>query len=420
MDEQSQWHSVSRFNADPRVTDALAFPTPLRIFDSTLRKILLTPGISPPTDELLEIAAALDRAGVRDVVLNVHWWGDSRPNKREWALLAAVLEGGFGFDVTVYADATLPREGNAISPRDALDQVRALGAQTIELPYLLPRADGRGPSGSPDELHGLCAHAHSIGLAPVLGLSDVGRADFGRATQVANQAIELGCLRISLLDSYSSMSVEAMTLFCNEFRRHLERPVDLSMHVHNDFGLGSALALAAAGGGVNPDVSVNSVSYRSGFAALQEVVTALEVLYDVRTGIDLRQLQSLADLVTRCTGLSNLMHPITGPHQYLRDDPEGILDYLRDGPDSFPVATSCLAPALTGGHVTAVWGDRHATSTVRAKLGQLGLPAGRELVELVYRSIEQAVDARTSYPRWLSEAEVDALCRSAAAELGLG
>lgn len=420
MPATSGRHCVSPFDFDARITETLRFPEPLRIFDSTLRKILLTPGISPPIDELLDIAASLDRAGVGEVVLNVHWWGDEQPNKREWALLRAVLESDFSFNVTVYADATLPRDGNRITPQSAMEQVRSLGATTIELPFLIARDDGGGSSSSLEDLEGLCAHARETGLSTVLGLSDVGRADFELAVGAANQAVEDGCARVNLLDSYSSLSVEGMKLFCTEFRRRLERPVDLSMHAHNDFGLGTALAVAAASCGINPDVSVNSVSYRSGFAALQEVVTSLELLYDVRTGIDLSQLQSLADQVTACTGLPNVMDPITGPHQHLRDDPEGTLDYLRDGPDAYPVATSCMAPSLTGGRIAVVWGDRHATSTVRAKLQELELPVSDELVRLTYDAIEEAVDATTTYPRWVTEAQVEELCRAAAARLGVG
>ena len=249
----------------------------------------------------------------------------------------------------------------------------------------------------------------------MLGLSDVGRVDFGLAVDAANHAVEQGCTRVNLLDSYSSLSVDGMKLFCTEFRRSLHTPVEMSMHAHNDFGLGSALAVAAASCGVHPDVSVNSISYRSGFAALQEVVTSLELLYDVPTGIDMSRLQSLADQVTACTGLPDVMDPITGRHQYLRDDPEGILDYLRDGPDAFPVATSCMTPSLTGGQMMIAWGDRHATSTVRAKLKQLNLPITDELVRVVYDAIEKAVSDTTSYPRWASEARVDQLCRDAAA-----
>ena len=207
-------------------------------------------------------------------------------------------------------------------------------------------------------------------------------------------------------------------MFCTDFRARLDQAVPLSMHAHNDFGLGTALAVTATTSGVNPDVSVNSISYRSGFAALQEVVMTLELLYDVRTGIDLHRLQALADQVSACTGIVNPLAPITGAHQFLRDDAEGILDYLRDGPEAFPVATSCMAPSLTGSKASAVWGDRHATSTVRAKLRQLGLPDSEELVKAVYYAIVGAVESRTTYPRWASESEVEQICRTAATTLG--
>ena len=95
----------------------------------------------------------------------------------------------------------------------------------------------------------------------------------------------IGTLRLDLMDSTSSLGPEAMKVFIRRYRSHLIRDVPVTMHVHDDFGLATAGAIAAATAGASPDVSVAGVSYRAGFAPLEEVVTSLEVLYGVDTSI---------------------------------------------------------------------------------------------------------------------------------------
>ena len=109
-------------------------------------------------------------------------------------------------------------------------------------------------------------------------LTDPGRMPFDGVVADSNVGLREGADRIDISDSYSSLGPEAMKLFVSSLRSGLERPVPLSMHTHNDFGLANASAIATACSGAYPDVAVNGLSYRSGFASLEEVVVALELL----------------------------------------------------------------------------------------------------------------------------------------------
>ena len=62
----------------------------------------------------------------------------------------------------------------------------------------------------------------------------------------------------------------AHPLFVRRYRRGLVKDVPVTMHMHDDFGLATAGAIAAATVGASPDVSVAGVSYRCGFAPLEE------------------------------------------------------------------------------------------------------------------------------------------------------
>ena len=125
---------------------------------------------------------------------------------------------------------------------------------------------------------------------------------FAYLVDKSNEALAHGATRLELADSYSSLSPEGMKTVVRRLRSQLTRPVPLTVHIHNDFGLATAGAIAAVTAGAHPDVSVNGVSYRSGFAALEEVVVSLELLYDLRAGIDMASLQTLSQVVEEQTG----------------------------------------------------------------------------------------------------------------------
>ncbi len=95
-------------------------------------------------------------------------------------------------------------------------------------------------------------------------------------------------------------------------------------------------------------MALNGISYRSGFAALEEVVVALDVLYGVDTGIRLDKLQWAAD------ELASIMRfpipplkPVVGFHQFLRGgahDIEKMLDGRLPRPNS-PIWAVATVPS---------------------------------------------------------------------------
>ena len=90
--------------------------------------------------------------------------------------------------------------------------------------------------------------------------------------------------------------------------------IPLEFHVHNDFGLagGSALAAVCAGADVI-HTAVNGLGERTGNLALEETVAALEMLLDVRTGVDLSQLTRLSRLVEEISKVHpSINKPVVG------------------------------------------------------------------------------------------------------------
>lgn len=408
---------VSPLNAAPAVQDTYAFPDPLVIYDSTVRKILYTPGLRPPVDKLLRVCSALEEVGVREIILCVNSWGDATPERVEHQVAREILSRGFAFRTTVLADSLLPSrvDGTGHFPNSAVEAVSMLGdigARTIAV-LLRVLTDPNARARQLERLTEVLAYGRSLEMTCVVGLPDVGRMPLQDAVGLANEAIGLGAARIDLVDSFSSLSPEAMKLFIRTFRDQLVTAVPVTMHAHDDFGLGTACAIAAASAGAHPDVSVNGLSYRSGFAALEEVALSLEVLYGVKTNLRLDRLRWLGDVVAECAGLPTPpLKAITGAHAFMADNPGWVTRYLENGADGFPPPATCFKPSMVGGQTQAVWGHHHSIGVLEAKLRQMGIVATNEQVTAIRRQIEVRVDALETYPRWLTEAEVEKICKA--------
>ncbi|BDZ51341.1 hypothetical protein GCM10025867_35820 [Frondihabitans sucicola] len=415
-------HNVSAFNADPEVRDHLDFPEPLRLIDSTLRKSLFTAGATTTTAGFLRMASALGELGVRDESVNVNWAGSTNPSPQELALVRAIASRDFGFALNVYADTLIGngRDPKPVTTRQTVDVLVEAGVGILG-PGIVEAPDDDAQLRQKDELAAYFEYARSVGVTTTITLAQVGLRDFGRLVEMSRYAVSLGATRLDLMDSTSSLSVDAMTVFVRRFRDLVGREVPITMHMHDEFGLATAGAVAAATVGASPDVSMNGVSYRSGFAPLEEVVLALETLYGVDTGIELNRIESVSRLVARETGIPvPPLKPLTGGYAFLKHMPGDAAAAIPGDQSVFPPVSHGLVPSRMGQEMTWVWGGLSSDGMTRA----LGHRAGEELspaeVSAVRRVLDAEVGAIDRYPRWLAPDDAIASLTEAVAILRAG
>ena len=288
-----------------------------------------------------------------------------------------------------------------VDPVSVVELFAAMGAAAIS-PGVLPAPDIEAETRQLAELEVLIGRIRETGLDATVIIAQCGRRDFDQMMRAINVAVDAGAVRIDFMDSTSSLSTDAMGLFVRTVRSRLIAPVALTMHAHDDFGLGTANAVAAAVAGASPDVSVNGVSYRCGFAPLEEVVTTLEILYGVDTGIELDQLTSLSQVVARETGVPvPALKPIVGEYAYLKHTPGDVLACLNGGERAFPPVSGSLHADVVGADVRWVWDTYSTPAMVRAYGVSRGLVLDESEVEAVYIALDAAVRAIENYPRWL-------------------
>lgn len=420
---QQGHHWVSPYNYDRRITEGFHFPDPVTIYDGTLRKLILTPGVRPTVDDMLRVAEGLESAGVCEVIMNISGWGDPTPNRTQYEVARAVLAHKFRFHVNLWGEYFMPRPmyraiyDDPNIARNTLEMLAGLGADTVIVPLRYNQ-----PGGGQDDaqrqamwLEQIFASARSLGVSVSVDLIDLGRTPFEALVKDAQKYIDLGARHLGLLDSLGSLSPEATKLVVRSLHERLSKRVPMVLHVHDDFGMATANAIACASAGGYPDVAVNGLSYRSGHASFEQVVVSLEILYGVSTGIDLGSLKKLSDLVWEVSRVPRrMLQPVTGPLSFVRDSASGAVPVLRNGPNGWPPSQSCFMPGLVGQTPSVAWGIHTSNFLIEVKLSQLGIPASPDLVQGIRREFQKRLDGRTAYPFWVTDVEMEEICRALA------
>lgn len=411
--------NVSAANFWPETIAAASFPNSTPILDSTLRKTYFTAGNTTTLAGFIRIAEALVELGVTDTCLNVTWSGDTDPTPQDWALMTAILGADLPLRVNVWSDVLLGngRDPLPIDPRDGLRRLVDAGARYIA-PGIVPAPDADSGLRQRDQLDEHFALATELGVVTTITLAQVGLRDFDELVRVSAHAARAGAVRLDLMDSTSSLSPQAMSQFVRRFRAGIASDVAITMHAHDEFGLATANALAAVAEGAAPDVSVNGMSYRAGFAPLEEVVLALEVLHGVDTGIHLDRIAATSRIVARESGLPvPQLKPLTGEFAHLKHMPGDAALAISQGDRAFPPISHGLVPPVMGAEVTWVWGAASSIAQTRALASACGYELSSDQLRIVRQALDAEVSAIASYPRWLSPSQARAALERAVLNL---
>jgi D-citramalate synthase len=143
------------------------------------------------------------------------------------------------------------------------------------------------------------AYAKERGLIVELSGEDASRADPDFIRKVYAGGLDRGADRLCFCDTVGLLTPERVA----ELIPHLCL-APLSIHCHDDLGMGMANTIAALRAGAGcAHATVNGLGERAGNVAFEELVMALEILYDHRTGIKTRELYPLSSTVSRLTGV---------------------------------------------------------------------------------------------------------------------
>ena len=151
-------------------------------------------------------------------------------------------------------------------------------------------------------------HASSYTDNVQFSAEDASRTDRDFLVQVVQTVIDNGATTVNIPDTVGYVQPHEMyelILYLKQNVENVDRAV-LSVHCHNDLGLGSANTLSAVRAGARQvEVTLNGIGERAGNAALEEVVLALRVredAYGVQNRVQTEQVYPTCRLLSLVIG----------------------------------------------------------------------------------------------------------------------
>ena len=161
--------------------------------------------------------------------------------------------------------------------------------------------------------------------------------------------------------------------------------IPIHWHGHNDFGLGTAIAIAAVRAGATwIQGTINGMGERAGNADIAEVALALRCLYDVPVEMNLERIREVSEVVRRA-GKYELegWKPLIGDNLFLRESGAVASQF------HIPEAIEPYAAELVGATRGVVLGKKSGLDSIRLKAEELGLDLQESQRSVVLESVKR-------------------------------
>jgi isopropylmalate/homocitrate/citramalate synthase len=322
-----------------------------------------TPAVSKDDRDAVEAIAALP--GVKVSAL-------SMSRKRDIDLVAST--GVWGIRVSLPAGALQMKYKLGISETEYVEQARTM-----------------------------TEYAKGKGLYVIFSPYDTTRSERGFLERMLKAVTASGAVdRLRLVDTVGCATPTAIQRLV-EIMRESSAGVPIEVHVHDDFGLATANTVAGVLGGAEyVSTSMISLGERSGNAATEQVVVALELLYGIDTGVCLERLTESAALVSAFSGVALPPNtPVVGSNSFTHESGLVTAGVLRE-----PFTGEPYRPGLVGQRRRIIAGKMSGSQAVRSWL----MERGRVADDLAVDTLLEKVKARAAYlERALTDDEVETL-----------
>jgi homocitrate synthase NifV len=172
-----------------------------------------------------------------------------------------------------------------------------------------------------------------------------------------------------LVDTIGVCTPESAEFLVRWARDWAGSDIPIHWHGHNDFGLGTAIAIAAARGGAQwIQGTINGMGERAGNADIAEVALALRCLYDVPVEMKLERIREVSAFVQRA-GKYELegWKPLIGENLFMRESGAVASQF------HMPEAIEPYAADIVGARRGIVLGKKSGLDSIRLKAEELGI-----------------------------------------------
>ncbi len=214
---------------------------------------------------------------------------------------------------------------------------------------------------------------------------DATRTDESFLIEVIEAVSEAGTDWINIPDTTGVAAPRRFYDLIDTVTNHTDARIDV--HTHDDFGMASANAIAGLEAGADQaQVSVNSIGERAGNAAYEEVVMAVESVYQADTGIDTTRITELSRLVEDKADVPVPPNkPVVGRNAFSHESGIHAAGVIENS-DTFEPGV--MTPDMVGAERELVLGKHTGTHSVRERLIEAGFDPTDEQVRAVTRRVK--------------------------------
>ena len=399
-------------NQHPIVRAGFHCPSEVTICDQTLREGEETPGVTLSLADRLEIARKLEEVRVPEIEVG---YVGAIPEHAEFSrnLKKEGIKCKLVSHTRTYtaADEWKAELEMAVDAGSDILCLLSHGSETLaaSMPWLPLEA-------IPERVAEAIEYTRRLGAMPALTLVDGVRTPLEQFQKIYCAAAQAGVERVYVMDG-QGVALPETAYFLVRFLRGIVGPnTQIALHFHDDYGLATANTLAGVKAGATVvDTVVGGLGDKAGIGATEEVVMALEVLYDISTGVDVRLLYELAETVARVFKISFAPNKAVVGRNIVRHQADSHLNTLLRG---FWWAWESMKPELFMRQRSLEWAQGKLrtgrSGSLAAKIQNMGIHVSDEQWDLIAKTLAEEVQRREV----VHERELEDLIHTALLEEG--
>ena len=275
----------------------------IKIFDTTLRDGEQSPGASLTAKEKLEIAMQLVRLKVD--IIEAGFPVSSPEDFKSVKEIAARIKGpvicGLARSKKEDIDAAYNAVKHSKRPRIHV----FLATSRIHMKYKLKKAEHEILRQAVEAVKYAKSKLRDVEFSP----EDASRTDREFLFRVVEAVIDAGATTVNIPDTVGYAIPSEFGSLIRDIKENVPNiyKAVLSVHCHNDLGLGVSNSLEAVANGARQiECTVNGLGERAGNASMEEIVMALDTradLFDAATSINKKEIYNVSRLVSKLTGI---------------------------------------------------------------------------------------------------------------------
>ncbi len=374
----------------------------IKIFDTTLRDGEQSPGCSMNIEEKIEIAKQLEalKVDIIEAGFAISSPGDFRSVEAVSKTIKNCTVASLARAVDKDIDAAYEAVKCAVSPRIHT----FIATSPVHMQYKLKMT----PDEVLDRTVAAVARAKKYLSDVEFSAEDAMRSDPAFLAKVIEAAITAGATTVNIPDTVGYVVPEEMgrmIRYLKENVPNIDKAV-ISVHCHNDLGMGVANSLAGVLAGASQvECTVNGLGERAGNAALEEIVMAIKTrraMFGCYTDVDSKQLNRTSKLVYNIIGQTAAINkPIIGANAFAHEagiHQHGVMaertTYEIMSPEDVGITKSAL---VLGKH-----SGRHA---IEERLTELGYTFTESELSTYYEKVKELSEKK----KYISDSDLETI-----------